>query len=133
MIKMWTTQYQRICLALGLTNLGFTEAVTQTCFVKKLFFETLQNWQQNTYTRVSFLIKLPWTLLKKILCYSCLPVNFVKFSKNTFSCRTSSVAASRFYQTSKISDLNNSQEFLSSSDFIVYFEQTFSRRDWAVK
>ena len=112
MTEIWTTQYQPICLALGLTNLGFPEAVTQRCFVKKVFLETSQKWQQNTYARVSFLIKLPANLLKKILCYRCCPVNFLKFSKNTFSCRTPLVAASRFYQTSKISDLNNSQGVL---------------------
>ena len=36
----------------------FTEAVIQRCSVKKVFQEILQNWQENTRARVSFLIKL---------------------------------------------------------------------------
>ena len=35
-----------------------TEAVAQKCSVKKVFLEISQNSQENTYTRVSFLIKL---------------------------------------------------------------------------
>ena len=69
-------------------------------FVKKVFLEISQNSQENTCTRVSFLIKLqawgqslffnkvaglrPATLLKKRLWHRCFPVNFVKISKNTF-------------------------------------------------
>ena len=34
------------------------EAVAQTCSVKKMFLEILQNSQENTCTRVSILIKL---------------------------------------------------------------------------
>ena len=34
------------------------EAVAQMCFVRKVFLEILQNWQENTCARVSFLIKL---------------------------------------------------------------------------
>ena len=34
-----------------------TEAVTQTCSVKKVFLEISENSQENTCTRVSFLIK----------------------------------------------------------------------------
>ena len=42
-------------------NISFfvvTEAVAQTCSVKKVLLEILQNSQENTCTRVSFLIKL---------------------------------------------------------------------------
>ena len=35
-----------------------TEAVVQRCFVKNVFLEMLQNSQENTCARVSFLIKL---------------------------------------------------------------------------
>ena len=35
-----------------------TEAVVQRCSLKKVFLEILQNSQENTCTRVSFLIKL---------------------------------------------------------------------------
>ena len=34
------------------------EALVQRCFVKKVFLEILQNSQENTCARVSFLIKL---------------------------------------------------------------------------
>ena len=34
------------------------EAVTQRCSVKKVFLEISQNSQENTFARVSFLIKL---------------------------------------------------------------------------
>ena len=42
------------------------EVVVQRCSVKKVFLEISQNSQENTYTRVSFLIKLqaPATLQK---------------------------------------------------------------------
>ena len=44
-----------------------TEAVAQTCSIKKVFLEILQNSQENTCARVSFLIKLQAsaTLLKR--------------------------------------------------------------------
>ena len=35
-----------------------SEAVAQTCSVKKVFLEISQNSQENTCARVSFLIKL---------------------------------------------------------------------------
>ena len=35
-----------------------TEAVVQRCSVKKLFLQILQNLQENTSARVSFLTKL---------------------------------------------------------------------------
>ena len=34
------------------------EAVTQRCSVKKVFLEISQNSQENTFARVSFLIKM---------------------------------------------------------------------------
>ena len=40
----------------------FQEAVAQRCYVKKVFLEISQNSQENTYARVSFLIKLPANL-----------------------------------------------------------------------
>ena len=44
-----------------------TEAASQRCSAKKVFLEILQNSQENTCARVSFLIKLkrPATLLIK--------------------------------------------------------------------
>ena len=43
------------------------------CSVKRMFLKILQNSQENTCARVSFLIKRLW--------YRCFPVNFAKFSR----------------------------------------------------
>ena len=64
--------------------------------VKKVFLEISQNLQENTYTRVSILIKLQArsaTLLKQALAqvFSC---EFCEISKNNFSYRLPLVAAS---------------------------------------
>ena len=59
--------------------------------MQKVFLEILQNLQENTCARVSFLKKL---LKKRLLWHRCFPANFVKFLKNTFLHRTSLVAAS---------------------------------------
>ena len=42
----------------GKVTNGFPEAVIQRCSVKNVFLENLQNSQENTCARVSFLIKL---------------------------------------------------------------------------
>ena len=60
------------------------EAVAQRCSVKKVFLEISQNSQENTCASVSFLIKLPGTLLKKRPWYRCFPVNFAKFLRTPF-------------------------------------------------
>ena len=63
------------------------EAVSRRCSIKKVFLEILQNSQENTCVRVSFLIKLqawPATLLKKKLWHKCFPVNYVKFLRTPF-------------------------------------------------
>ena len=73
---------------------GGTEIVAQRCSVKTVFLEILQNPQEKTYARDSFLIKLqalalacnfirPGTLLKKNFWHRCFPVN-CEISKNTF-------------------------------------------------
>ena len=57
-----------------------------------MFLEILQNSQENTCARVSFLIKLqarPATLLKKRLWHRCFPVNFAKFLRKPFLQNTS--------------------------------------------
>ena len=66
------------------------EAVAQTCFVKKVFLEISQNWQENTCARFSFLIKLQAgeTLAHVSSCEFC------EIFKNTFFYRTLLVAAS---------------------------------------
>ena len=69
---------------------GDTEAVARRCSVKKVFLDISQNSQENTYVKVSFLIKLqasglrPATLLKKRLWRRCFPVNLAKFLRTTF-------------------------------------------------
>ena len=68
----------------------------QTCYIKKAFLEILQNSQENTCTRVSFLIKLPQacnfikkeTLAQTFYCEVC------EISKNTFFHKTPLVAVS---------------------------------------
>ena len=50
----------------------------------EVLLELSQNSQENTCARVSFLIKLPTTLLKKRLWHTCFPVNFVKFLRTSF-------------------------------------------------
>ena len=63
------------------------EAVGQRCSVKKVFLEISQNWQENSCTRFSFLIKLQ-ACLAQVFSHE-----FCEISKNTFSQRTPSVAA----------------------------------------
>ena len=72
---------QRIILIIFQMKIVATEAVAQRCSVKKVFLEILQNSQENTCARVSFLIKLQATLLKKRLWHRSFPVNFAKFRR----------------------------------------------------
>ena len=62
------------------SKLPLTEAVAQKCFVKKVFLKISQNSQENTYARVSFLIRLQ---------ASGLPVNFAKLLRPAFLQNTS--------------------------------------------
>ena len=75
------------------TNSVCLEEVIQRCFVKKVFLEISQISQENTCTRVSFLIKLPAFIKKENLAqvFSC---EFCKVFKNTSLHRTPLVAAS---------------------------------------
>ena len=45
-------------VGLGEDDIQQTEAVTRRCSLKKVFLEISQNSLENTYARVSFLIKL---------------------------------------------------------------------------
>ena len=59
----------------------------QGCSVKKVFLEILQNSEENTCARASFLIVSglrPSTLLKKRLWHKCFPVTFAKFLRTPF-------------------------------------------------
>ena len=60
----------------------FIEAATRGVLRKKVFLEISQNSQENTCTKVSF-------LLRKILWHSCFAVNFVKFLRKAFLQNTS--------------------------------------------
>ena len=60
------------------------EAVVQRCSVKKVLLEISQNSLENACARVSYLIKLPATLLNKILSHKRFLVNFVKFLRRPF-------------------------------------------------
>ena len=61
--------------------------------VKNVFIEILQNSQENTCARVSFLIKVIWHYVKKTLAqvFFC---EFYEISKSTFSYRKPLVGAS---------------------------------------
>ena len=72
---------------------GFPEAVTRKCSVKKVFLEILQNSQENTCTRVSFLVK-------RRLGHNVFSCELCEMSKNTYSYRTPPVAASWFLNSS---------------------------------
>ena len=96
------------------------EAVSKMCPFKKVFLEISLNSKENTGTRVSFLTKLqvlhpslffnkvaglrPATLLKETLAqvFSC---EFCKISKNVFSYRTPTAAASVMDKLSQPCDL----------------------------
>ena len=69
-----------------------TETVTQWCSVKKVFLEILQNSQENTCARVSFLSSACNFIKQEILAqvFSC---EFCEISKNTFSYRKPPVTA----------------------------------------
>ena len=66
----------------------FAERVSRMCSVKKVFLEISQNPQKNICARVSFLIKLKATLLKKRLWHRCFHVNFAKFLRALFLTNT---------------------------------------------
>ena len=64
-----------------------TEAVAQTCSVKKAFFEISQNSQENTRARVSFLIKLQASglqFIKKEALPQVFSCELCEIFKNTF-------------------------------------------------
>ena len=58
------------------------EGATRGVLLKKVFLETSQNSQEDTYNKVA-------PLLKKRLWYRCFPVNFVKFLRTPFLENTS--------------------------------------------
>ena len=66
--------------------LSFTEVVSRKCSVKKLLLRISQNAKKNTYTRVSFLIKLQaeaYNYIKKETLAQVFSSEFCKILKNT--------------------------------------------------
>ena len=60
------------------------KAVARRCSVKKVFLKILQNSQENTCARASFLIKLQAYVIKKETLPQCFPVNFAQFLRTPF-------------------------------------------------
>ena len=92
---------------------GGREAARAVLF-KKLFLEILQNSQENTCARVSFLIKLLATLLKKRLWYRRFPVNFVEFLRTSFLQNTSGhdkTSLENFYHGGRNTRFSNKKFF----------------------
>ena len=89
---------------------NFTEAVARRCFIKKVFLEILQDSQENTCARFSFLIKLQVSglqlyqkrdnFIKKEILAQVFSCEFCEISKNIFFYRTPPVAASRVSKNS---------------------------------
>ena len=81
-----------------------SEAFVQRCSVQKEFLKILQNPQENTCARVSFLIKFQTLFLQLYLktdstqVFAC---GFCKIFKNTFFYRTPPVAASEISHHTK--------------------------------
>ena len=85
---------KRILISLKLVT---AEAVARRCSVKKVFLQISQNLQENTFARVSFLIKLQTSacnFIKKETLVQVFYCEFYKISQNNFSHRTPPVAAS---------------------------------------
>ena len=65
----------------------YSEAVVRMCSIKTVFFEILQNSQENNCAR-AFFNKVaglwPASLLKKRHWYKSFPVNFAKFLRTSF-------------------------------------------------
>ena len=84
-------------------TLKWSEALAQRCSVKKLFLETSQNSQKSTCSEACNFIKKE-TLTQVFSCECC------EISKNIFSYRTSTVAASEWFIQRVLQDqrvLNN--------------------------
>ena len=74
---------------------SISEVVAQRCSVKKMLLEISQYSQENTCVRVSFLIELQaCNFIKKETLTQAFSCEFCEIFNNTFSYRTSRVAAS---------------------------------------
>ena len=81
--------YHKFYTFIDHSNFLFQEAATAGVLWKKVFLEISQNSQENTCGRVSFLITLPETLLRKRLWHKRFPVNFAKFLRTSILQNTS--------------------------------------------
>ena len=73
------------------------KAVIRKCYIKKVFLKILQNWQENTCARVSFLINLQASACNFIKKETLAQVSSCKFWEIFY--RTSLVAASENYKS----------------------------------
>ena len=71
-----------------------SETVTQRCSLKKVFLKISQNSQENTYARVSFLIK-------KGIWNRCFPVKFAKFLRTSSVGTLAQVFSYEFFEIFK--------------------------------
>ena len=79
---------ERFCLLI------MTEAVAQRCSVKKVFLETSQNSHENACARDSVISEAEaCNFMKKEILTQVFSCEFCEIAKNTFSFRTSPVAA----------------------------------------
>ena len=103
----------KICRTLFLRASFNAEAVARRCSIKKLFLEISQNLQENSCSRVSFLMKLQTeevcNFVKKETLAQVFSCEFFKISKNTFSYRTPSVATSNGYFFLKFPSFSKSE------------------------
>ena len=97
-----------------------SEAVVQSCSVKKVFLEISQNSQENTCARDSFLIKLQ-TLLKKESLAQVFSCEFWKISKNNFFTEHIRTTAAK-------NSLKNDRFDKSSMNNILYFVTNYLKR-----
>ena len=84
------------------------EAVSRRCSVKKVFLEILQNSQENTCGKDSFLIKLqtsPCNFIKKeTLAQVLFSFEFCEISKSTFFYRTPAMAVPKSVTNMKMKE-----------------------------
>ena len=78
-----------------------SEAATKAALCKKVFLDILQNSQESTCARVSFLIN---NFIKKDTLVQVFSCEFCKISNNTFFYRTPLVAASMSFFEKKVNE-----------------------------
>ena len=109
-----------------------SEVVAQRWSVKNVFLEILQNSQENTCTRVSFLIKLQTSacnFIKKETLVQIFSCEFCEISKKNFSYRTPPVAVSLNFTIVLLFMLSLSASLFYLHDFVLADEIEFSSMD----